>query len=175
MFKLSNPPPVLCAMLMASLDIFSQTTMEDISRKQFLLTGYLEYLLRANFRQKSVSSSIGGKPIGQGPLVITFSPTNNSSNGDLDTSNNLKNITDLPEIDILTPSDPTQRGSQLSISFPVPLTAVQEELKMRGIVCDIRKPSVLRVAPAPLYNSFTDVYKFVQALKSVCRDLHLHK
>src|SRR5438552_3996476 len=102
MFKLSNPPPVLCAMLMASLDIFSQTTMEDISRKQFLLTGYLEYLLRTNFRQKSGPSSIGGKPIGQ-PLVITFSPTNNSSNGDLDTSNNLKNTTDLPEIDILTP------------------------------------------------------------------------
>lgn len=35
---------------------------------------------------------------------------------------------------------------------------------------DIRKPNVLRVAPAPLYNSFTDVHKFVAVLRDVCYD-----
>ena len=38
--------------------------------------------------------------------------------------------------------------------------------------CDVRKPSVLRVAPAPLYNSFCDVFKFVTMLVDICRDLN---
>lgn len=38
--------------------------------------------------------------------------------------------------------------------------------------CDVRKPCVLRVAPAPLYNSFCDVFKFVTLLVHVCRDLN---
>jgi len=36
-------------------------------------------------------------------------------------------------------------------------------------VADVRKPNVMRVAPTPLYNSFSDVYAFVVALKSVLR------
>ena len=34
---------------------------------------------------------------------------------------------------------------------------------------DVRKPSVLRVAPTPLYNSFSDVFAFVEALKGALR------
>lgn len=71
-----------------------------------------------------------------------------------------------PFVDILTPSDPQQRGCQLSLCFSVPIKRVFTELERRGVACDMREPSVLRVAPVPLYNSFRDVYRFIQTLGS---------
>ncbi|XP_073688083.1 kynureninase-like [Garra rufa] len=73
---------------------------------------------------------------------------------------------DKPSIHIITPSDPEQRGCQLSLSFSLPIRAVFQELEKRGIACDMREPNVLRVAPVPLYNSFTDVHRFITALGS---------
>lgn len=69
-----------------------------------------------------------------------------------------------PYVRILTPSDPQQRGCQLSLSFSVPIKRVFQELQKRGVTCDMREPSVLRVAPVPLYNSFRDVHRFIQTL-----------
>jgi kynureninase len=43
----------------------------------------------------------------------------------------------MPSVEIITPADPEQRGSQLSLIFSVPLTAVQEELQKRGVVVSI--------------------------------------
>lgn len=31
--------------------------------------------------------------------------------------------------------------------------------------CDFRRPNVIRIAPAPLYNSYADVYRFVTLVK----------
>ncbi|XP_060888669.1 kynureninase [Labrus mixtus] len=69
-----------------------------------------------------------------------------------------------PHVYIITPSDPEQRGCQLSLSFSVPIREVFDELERRGVVCDMREPSVLRIAPVPMYNSFTDVHRFVETL-----------
>ncbi|XP_042338098.1 kynureninase-like [Plectropomus leopardus] len=69
-----------------------------------------------------------------------------------------------PHVRIITPSDPQQRGCQLSLSFSVPIRRIFQELERRGVACDMREPSVLRVAPVPLYNSFSDVHRFVETL-----------
>ncbi|KAJ3186664.1 hypothetical protein HDU85_007484 [Gaertneriomyces sp. JEL0708] len=67
---------------------------------------------------------------------------------------------------ILTPTEPHQRGCQLSLLFDSGLMLpVFEELQRAGIVVDERKPDVIRVAPTPLYNTFTDVWTFVKILK----------
>ncbi|KAL1273433.1 hypothetical protein QQF64_029295 [Cirrhinus molitorella] len=82
---------------------------------------------------------------------------------------------DKPSVHIITPSDPEQRGCQLSLSFSRPIRAVFQELEKRGVACDMREPNVLRVAPVPLYNSFTDVHRFITALGSAlsaCEDKH---
>lgn len=62
---------------------------------------------------------------------------------------------------IITPRDPEQRGAQLSVKLePGLLDVVMKELEERGVIVDERRPDVVRVAPAPLYNTFKDVYEF---------------
>lgn len=69
-----------------------------------------------------------------------------------------------PHVHIMTPSEHQQRGCQLSLSFSVPIRKVFQELEKRGVACDMREPSVLRIAPVPLYNSFSDVHRFIETL-----------
>ena len=67
---------------------------------------------------------------------------------------------------ILTPSDPARRGAQLSIQLPDRGRETCDRLTADGVVGDWREPDVFRVAPAPLYNSFRDVYRFVKRFKA---------
>jgi kynureninase len=63
---------------------------------------------------------------------------------------------------LLTPTDPQQRGAQISVRLDLGLLEkVLEVLEAEGVVIDERKPDVIRVAPAPLYNNFTDLWNFV--------------
>lgn len=71
------------------------------------------------------------------------------------------------DVEIITPAATEQRGCQLSIRLKRASGGVkwlQAKLKDRGIICDVREPDVLRVTPVPLYNSFSDIEVFVQAL-----------
>lgn len=82
------------------------------------------------------------------------------------------------DVDIISPEAVDERGCQLSLRLTRlrrrwPMKKVNDELGRQGIVCDVREPDVLRVAPTPLYNSFEDVYTFVHVLKKVLRDLHV--
>lgn len=68
---------------------------------------------------------------------------------------------------IITPSDSQARGAQLSLLLkPGLLHTVAQKLQEAGMVCDKREPDVIRVAPAPLYNTFTEVWAFVQHFKA---------
>ena len=78
----------------------------------------------------------------------------------------LLNQIDDERISIITPSDPDQRGCQLSIRVKDSDKNLFNQLTSRGVFADWREPDVIRVAPAPLYNSFSDVYRFVEILKS---------
>ncbi len=66
---------------------------------------------------------------------------------------------------IITPPEPTRRGAQLSIRAQHSGRALCERLTAEGVLCDWREPDILRVAPIPLYNSYHDVFRFVQHLK----------
>jgi kynureninase len=71
---------------------------------------------------------------------------------------------------IITPSDPQQRGAQLSLKLEEGLLeTVMGELERNGVVVDERRPDVIRVAPAPLYNRFQDVFDFVEAFRGALR------
>ena len=66
--------------------------------------------------------------------------------------------------EIITPEDKDRRGAQLSLFFKDRGPEIHRRMTDAGIVVDYRQPGVIRVAPAPLYNSFEDVWKFYDIL-----------
>ncbi len=67
---------------------------------------------------------------------------------------------------IITPRDPAHRGAQLSLRLPQNGRAVCDALAQQGVICDWREPDILRVTPAPLYNSFSDVFTFAEKFRA---------
>lgn len=67
-------------------------------------------------------------------------------------------------IEIITPKDKNQRGCQLSLRAKHEGKKLHRKLVSNGVVCDWREPDVIRVAPVPLYNTFNDIYNFVEIL-----------
>jgi len=67
--------------------------------------------------------------------------------------------------DIITPSDPKQRGCQLSIFMKSHGKRISDALLRNGIITDWREPNVIRAAPVPFYNTFEDIYVFATTLK----------
>lgn len=64
-----------------------------------------------------------------------------------------------------------QRGCQLSLVIPEFGKSVFNELTARGVIADWREPDVIRLAPVPLYNSFTDVFEFGMHLQEILTEL----
>ncbi len=74
-------------------------------------------------------------------------------------------------LELITPDDPMRRGCQLSVRLVGGDKSVFEQLTAAGVICDFREPDVIRLAPTPLYNSFTDCYQFGQRLAEVLDDV----
>ncbi|MCF6351888.1 MAG: kynureninase [Cyclobacteriaceae bacterium] len=134
-WQLSNVNVLSTAALLASLAVVDKAGFNQMRVKSIQLTAFLEFLLNDLFSKE--------------------------------------------ELVILTPSDSHQRGAQLSISLVNNGREVFDRLTEQGVVADWREPNVsarlaglpirqagvIRVAPTPLYNSYKEVFKFVQLLR----------
>ncbi len=81
-------------------------------------------------------------------------------------------LSNNPKIKIITPQDFGQRGAQLSLFIPGTDESLIRELRNRGVVADWRSFSsggILRMAPVPLYNSFSDVKYAVECLNDLVK------
>ncbi|CAI8323660.1 MAG: Kynureninase [Flavobacterium sp. SCGC AAA160-P02] len=79
----------------------------------------------------------------------------------------LINEIDSDTIKIITPKNSEERGCQLSIQVRNADKNLHDKLTKNNIITDWREPNVIRCAPVPLYNSFEDVFRMVEILKSL--------
>jgi kynureninase len=64
------------------------------------------------------------------------------------------------KISVITPRDPAQRGTQISIDIAGRERALFDDMIAAGVIADFREPCIIRMAPVPLYTSFEDVFVF---------------
>ena len=79
----------------------------------------------------------------------------------------LINNLDHPDVEIISPKDPAQRGCQLSIRVKNADQTLHKRLTENHVITDWREPGVIRCAPVPFYNSFEDVFGMVAILKTL--------
>ncbi|KAH8824809.1 pyridoxal phosphate-dependent transferase [Flagelloscypha sp. PMI_526] len=142
-FQQSNPSILAIAALLGSLETFKEAGMIPAIRKRSIkLTGSFEALLKKS---------------------KFFVPASDASKAT------------KPSFTIITPEDPESRGAQLSLLFLPSNTGIMRKvfdgLVERGVIGDEREPDVIRLAPAPLYNSLADVENAVNQLDLVMATL----
>lgn len=71
------------------------------------------------------------------------------------------------DIKIITPTNPKERGCQLSIQVKNANKSLHKKLTEKHIITDWREPDVIRCAPTPMYNTFEEVFTMVSILKEV--------
>jgi kynureninase len=84
--------------------------------------------------------------------------------------------TDFPvKFALLTPAEPERRGCQLSLAFENATEGRKlfEYLLAHKVVADWRRPNVMRLAPVPLYNTFTDIAEALKVFISGAASLKL--
>jgi kynureninase len=75
------------------------------------------------------------------------------------------------QFEIITPNNPNERGAQLSLLTNEDGRALFDFLTKSNIIVDWREPNVIRIAPAPLYNSYEDVFLLGQAFQNFTTSL----
>ena len=116
--------------------------MPPLKKKGQLLTAYLEYLLTVNGKIQKPTNSIE---------LSVISPANINDRGST-LSVTVKNSPSSPEY-----------GKQLDrTKYSSALTAVIAYLKKNSVPIDTRAPDLIRLSPAPLYNTFTEVRRLAE-------------
>ena len=152
-FQQSNPSVLATVSLLGSLQVFAEAGgMSALRARSERLTGYLEALIHNSAFYAPPEAAFQKK-----------------SKGDADGEKEKVRVT------IITPGNAAERGSQLSLVF-LPtgrgvMPRVLKGLEARGVVGDSRKPDVIRLAPAPLYNTFEDVERAVSVLEEVLAEV----
>jgi kynureninase len=77
-----------------------------------------------------------------------------------------------PVLEAITPRGEDEHGCQVSIIMKQHGREIFEGLLKQGVISDWREPDVIRVAPVPLYNSFSDIFRFGTILLGECDRLH---
>lgn len=70
------------------------------------------------------------------------------------------------DFQLITPTNPNERGCQVSIQMKKDGRKTFDYLTKNGVIADWREPDVIRVAPVPMYNSFEDVFRFAALFKA---------
>lgn len=70
-------------------------------------------------------------------------------------------------IEVITPRGEKEKGCQVSMLMLQKGKEVFDALLQQGVIADWREPNVIRIAPVPLYNTFTDVFTFGQIVKGI--------
>jgi kynureninase len=82
---------------------------------------------------------------------------------EINTSNNKPPL----HLEIITPRNRAARGCQVSIIAHGSGKELYNQLLNHGVIADWREPNVIRCAPVPLYNSFEDIFRFGEMLKTL--------
>jgi kynureninase len=78
------------------------------------------------------------------------------------------------DVQMITPESPEDRGCQLSLRIaggPRRGRRIFDALADRGVLCDWREPDIIRIAPAPLYNRFLDVFELTEELSAALKEI----
>ena len=70
------------------------------------------------------------------------------------------------ELDLVTPTEPGRRGTQVSLRFPEAY-AVMQALIARDVIGDFRQPDILRFGLTPLYLSHYDIWRAAGILGAI--------
>lgn len=143
-YQQSNPSVLATVSLLGSLQVFEGVGgIQVLRERSLLLTNGLESLLR---RSKY------------------FVPAERAAQ-----------YTSEPGFTIITPDQEGSRGAQLSLLFLPENSGTMKKvfsyLKANGVVGDERNPNVIRLAPAPLYNTEEECTKAVEVLNRALESL----
>ncbi|KAK6202454.1 kynureninase [Scheffersomyces amazonensis] len=149
-YRQSNPSVIDVVSVKASLEIFQQVGgVNKLREKSIELTQMLQDILTAS------------------KFYLPQSETDKNKFG----------------FKILTPLNPQERGAQLSINFQPHfddkakniMERVNSLLHNHAIICDERRPDVIRLAPVPLYNTFAETadaaHILLEALETISQSV----